>query len=231
MESHTRIPSMAYPIDKLGWSHPELVRRFNGLLEACWARGWFLDVISSTRSYESQKSLYVAYITGLRSSVVANPDAFAGYAPQSELLSEGGGWAVWGSMHMPQYDGYSHAIDVAIEGMQWWELHALAQQYGLYKTVPSENWHLQWWTPRDGVFDAPFLIEQEDDMTPRDLAAAIGATYNEQSGLVEVDLLSYYNPHTGESTFKKYPLASAIAYTHQELKMARANATGTILDS
>jgi len=215
-------------VDKMGASHPELVKRFNGLLQACWARGWHLDIVSSTRPYAQQKSLYIAYITGLRSSVVANPDAFSGYAPKSPLLKDGGGWAIWGSMHQPQYDGYSHAIDVAIEGMQWWELHLLAKQFGLVNTVPSENWHLQWWTPYDGVYDAPFLVqEEEEDMNPRDLAVALGGVYNEQTGVVEVPLIESYDPATGAATFKNYPLASAISFTHQELKMARARAAGT----
>lgn len=212
----------------MGLSHPELIRRFNRLLEACWSRGWHLDIVSSTRTYESQKSLYLAYRSGLRSSVVANPDAFAGKAPETYLLLDNGGWDMHGSMHMPQYDGYSHAIDVAIEGVSWWEFHMLAEQFGLYKTVPSEDWHLQWFTPQ-GVFNAPLTImsTEEEDMNARELAAALGAVYNESTGVAEVPLLESYDPATGAATFSNYPFAAALTFTHQELKMARARAAGT----
>lgn len=214
-------------VDKLGSSHPELVRRFTGLLEAAWSRGWHLDIVSSTRSYDSQKSLYTAWRSGLRSSIAANPDALLGTAPISELLKDNGMWKVWGSMHMPQYDGYSHAIDVAIEGCTWGELHALAAQYGLIKTEPTENWHLQWWSCSRGVFPTSLPIaKEEDDMNAREMAAALGATFNEQSGVIEIPLLESYDPATGNATFKHYPFAAAITYTHQELKIARARAQG-----
>jgi hypothetical protein len=64
---------------------------------------------------------------------------------------------------------------------------------------------------------APSPAPMEDDMTPEQFAASIGAHYS--NGIVTVPLIN-----DDGQTFTDYPLAAALTYTHQELKLARLRA-------
>jgi len=147
-------------------SHPDLVKRYNKLVELCWARSWYVGITSSSRSYAEQKALYIAYKAG-RGNNAANPDAVLGKSPW--------GWTVRGSYHMEQDDGYTHALDLHWSQCSPEEFAELASQVGLLLTVPGENWHFQWWdasgifpvgTPGGNLSISSNQNKEEDEMTP-----------------------------------------------------------------
>lgn len=131
----------------LGLSHPELVRRFNLLVAECWANGWECGITSSTRSKATQEDLYRRWLAGTyKVPSVANPNAPHGPSPW--------GWTIVGSYHMPQADGFSHALDLHWRGCTPSEFERLANKCGLQRTVPNENWHYQWFN-RQVIFPGP----------------------------------------------------------------------------
>jgi hypothetical protein len=144
-------------------SHPELAKRYNQLVELCWARGWYVGITSSTRSYQEQTILYANYRAGTGNKA-ANPNAVIGKTPF--------GWNAYGSYHMIQQDGYSHALDLHWQQCTPGQFAEAARQCGLRLTVPGENWHFQWWNTA-GIFDKPLPdpivvpeTPEEDEMTP-----------------------------------------------------------------
>lgn len=142
----------------LAQSHPELVKRYTKLVELCWANGWEIWISSSTRSRQTQEDLYKRWRAGTYNvPAVANPNGDGGPCPPSL-----GDWRWRGSYHMPQADGYSHALDLGIRGTSWVTFADLAASCGLRQTVVNsrgivtEPWHYQW-CHRRVVFDAPAL--------------------------------------------------------------------------
>lgn len=128
-----------------------MVRRYNALAAAAHERGWRVGVTSATRSREIQADLYRRWRAGTYNvPSVANPNGVNGVSPW--------GWTIYGSYHMPQHDGYSHALDLNWSGCTAAELERVAAGYGLVQTVPRENWHYQWFHRRT-IFDAPNLVE------------------------------------------------------------------------
>lgn len=131
-------------------THPEMVRRFEALQRDAARRNWRIGVTSSTRSRAQQEDLYRRWRAGTYDvPSVANPNGNNGTSPW--------GWTIRGSYHMPQADGYSHALDLWWDGCSAVELERLAATYGLVQTVPRENWHYQWFHRRV-IFDAPALV-------------------------------------------------------------------------
>lgn len=112
--------------------HPELRERAEALL-----RDPRLEqrvyIISGVRTYAHQKWLYDEWCAGrYRVPVVANPD---------RVLANGRK----GSLHMVQEDGYAYALDFDFMagGDDWGLLEAVAGDYALVRTVPSEGWHYE----------------------------------------------------------------------------------------
>lgn len=135
----------------LAQSHPELQRRHARLVELCWANGWETWIGSSTRSRATQEDLYRRWRAGLyKVPSVANPNADGGPSPW--------GWRWTGSYHMPQADGFSHALDLGWRGCDDAQFNVLAESCGLRRTVRDESWHYQW-VQRRVIFDAPALVD------------------------------------------------------------------------
>lgn len=100
--------------------------------------------------------------------------------------------------------------DVALDGrLQWLTDHA--DTYGWSGELNTEPWH---WHYYAGDSIPAALLEEDDDMTPEQFAAAIGAKFEDDT--VKVPLIN-----DDGATFTDYPLAAALTYTHQELKLAR----------
>lgn len=173
----------------LASSHPELARRYERLVELVWSHGWEVWIGSSTRSRATQEDLYERWHAGTyRVPSVANPNADGGPSPW--------GWHWLGSYHMPQADGYSHALDLGWRGCSNAEFFDLAASCGLVRTVRSENWHYQW-VHRNVVFHAPALAQDDEPVTETDDEGDIemwlwtheGVSYKAAPGFVQ----SLYN--------------------------------------
>lgn len=95
--------------------------------------------------------------------------------------------------------------------LTWGEVHYTAAAYGLRFPIPREDWHAE----EDPAWVEPEPPE-EDDMTPQQLADSIGAKL--VNGVIVVPLVN-----DDLATFADYPLAAAITYTHQEMKIKRIN--------
>lgn len=150
---------------QLVFTHPELARRYDLLTARMWARGWDLSISSSTRSDTMQREWYWLYLHGQWPALVADPDRY--YCPAPPEL---GGWPARGSMHTPQADGWSHALDLAWVGPRADQVHNEAYMVGLHAVEPTENWHFQCWDP-----SGMFTVYEDDDMfTPETFASAIG---------------------------------------------------------
>lgn len=153
--------------------HPETARRVRRLLTDP-ALGGRYGIVSSVRTYEQQKALYVRYKAG-RGNLAANPD---------RTLRTGSGWRyLWepkGSWHMVQADGYGHAVDLK----RPWNhsrskarqlVHPLLPLYGLKATVPSEWWHVQGLTSNGWVGVPP----DDDDYQGDNMQTLIDTTTGE----------------------------------------------------
>lgn len=199
-------------------THPEMVTRYDALNEHCTKQGWHLAIVSSTRDYAEQKVLYDAWRNGLRSAQAGNPDA--------PLYQSPWGWMAQGSLHQPQADGFSHALDLGWAGCSALDVANAATQYGLRLDVTKENWHFQWWD-HSGIHDAPALAppppEEDDDMNKQEFADAIGAhipTDGPHAGVACVHLIGD-DVNNLEGSGQDWPVADAIKFVHQELKMKR----------
>lgn len=147
----------------LGFSHPELSRRYTLLVGEMWRRGFDIWIASSSRSEAQQREWYALYLRGLwlvdgKPAIVADPDRDAGATPF--------GWNAHGSLHMIQRDGYSHALDLGSAGCTHAQLHAIADLCGLRFPEPTEWWHTQAFDAYSGGVFYPVSIVQEegDDM-------------------------------------------------------------------
>ena len=136
----------------LTYLHPEFRRRLEGFFADPRIKGK-VKIVSGGRSYAEQKALYVKYKNG-KGNLAANPDRRFG--PKG--LNGVGIWR--GSWHMCQIDSWVYAVDIRLTGkINWGTAHSVADEYGIRKTVPSENWHMQ---PRYTTewFPAPKLDDQ-----------------------------------------------------------------------
>ena len=107
-------------------------------------------IVSGCRTLAKQKYLFNGWVKRLPGfNLAADPNRVFG----------GGKWR--GSWHMQQADGYCYAVDLRrkrnIFGkskISWADVERVAKEYGLRRTVPSENWHYQHRNAA-GVFPAP----------------------------------------------------------------------------
>jgi len=112
--------------------HPKFIERLEHLLLHDDRVKGRAKIVSGCRTYQQQKELYRKYKAGT-GNLAANPDRRFG--PNGKFR---------GSWHLEQEDGYAYAVDIRLSGgLTWPEFHAIAAEYGILKTVPSENWHMQ----------------------------------------------------------------------------------------
>ena len=114
--------------------HPKMQYRLQRFFADPHIKGKVV-VSSGVRTYAQQKELYRRYKAGTFPNLVANPDR-----------KFGGGFQ--GSWHMQQPNhpegSYGFAVDFRIVGkISTTEVNAIAREYGLWRTVPSEWWHHQ----------------------------------------------------------------------------------------
>lgn len=143
--------------EALTWTHPEMARRYDLLVELCWSRGWNVGITSSTRSRITQEYWYSLYLQGRWPNIVADPNRFYCTAPD-----EIGGWPAYGSCHMLQEDDHSHALDLFWQGPTSHDFRGLCYLCGLHDVEPSEDFHFQWWDASRQVF--PCYAQGADDM-------------------------------------------------------------------
>ena len=146
----TNLPTTSQWVD-LSLLHPEFKRRLEAYFADPRIKGK-VKICSGGRTYNQQKELYTKYKNG-KGNLAANPDRRFG--PKG--LDGKGIWR--GSWHMQQIDSYVYAVDIRLTGrISWAVAHDVADDYGIRKTVPSENWHMQ---PRytSEWFPAPALDE------------------------------------------------------------------------
>lgn len=104
--------------------------------------------------------------------------------------------------------GAAADLRIVDPSVTWAEVHNIGAVYGLWWPIPSEDWHTE---------AAPNFVEPEEDMTPHQLAHALGPTA--ELGLDGVIRLPLVNDDlTGTDM---WPLAEALTFIHQELKMRR----------
>ncbi len=116
--------------------HPILRRRLDALHADPRTRGR-LSIYSGVRTYAHQKRLYDDWVAGRRKDVAANPERVIG-----DRTFFGVSGIAQGSWHMaqPRLGGWGYAADLAGYDAG---TEAIAREYGLLRTVPSEQWHYQ----------------------------------------------------------------------------------------
>jgi len=145
--------------------HPKMIERLEHFFDDPRIKGK-VKVVSGCRTYAQQKELYRRYRNG-SGNLAANPDRTFG--PSGKFR---------GSWHLEQKDGFAYAVDLRIIGkLSWATLHAVAKEYGIWKTVPSENWHMQsygydYTTKKYGWFAAPAMKGKENKSLTRVKAPA-----------------------------------------------------------
>ena len=131
----TNLPTTSQWVD-LSLLHPEFKRRLEAYFADPRIKGK-VKICSGGRTYNQQKELYTKHKNG-KGNLAANPDRRFG--PKG--LDGKGIWR--GSWHMQQIDSYVYAVDIRLTGrISWAVAHDVADDYGIRKTVPSENWHMQ----------------------------------------------------------------------------------------
>jgi len=133
--------------------HPKFIERLEHLLLHDSRVKGRAKIVSGCRTYQQQKELYRKYKAGT-GNLAANPDRRFG--PNGKFR---------GSWHLEQEDGYAYAVDIRLSGLSWTDFHAIAAEYGILKTVPSENWHMQPYGYLNGKwqwFPAPAMKGKED---------------------------------------------------------------------
>ena len=134
--------------------HPKFIERLEHLLLNDDRVKGKAKIVSGCRTYQQQKELYRKYRAGT-GNLAANPDRRFG--PNGKFR---------GSWHLEQEDGYAYAVDIRLSGgLSWAEFHSIAAEYGILKTVPSENWHMQPYGYLNGKwqwFPAPAMKGKED---------------------------------------------------------------------
>lgn len=189
--------------------HPRFAARDEAMRADAHARGWRVGHVRTVATYAQQQALYAKYLNGTGNQA-ANPDSIGYPSPW--------GWLQLGSWHMEQVDGYGHAIDYSWDGCTPADFHALCAEHGIGFPVVSENWHAQWFDWR-GIF----INHHGDDMNKEEFAAAIGAQIAPDgpfAGQVCVHLVGD-NLNDLDGSGQLWPLADAIKFTHQELKLVR----------
>lgn len=97
--------------------------------------------------------------------------------------------------------------------LTWGEVHYTAHAFGLWFPIAREDWHTEclpdWTDP----------TPSEADMTKEEFADAIGARIAQDGPFVGQVCVPLIDDNLTTSTL--YPLAAAIAYTHQEMKTKR----------
>lgn len=135
--------------------HPKFVERLQHFFNDPRIKNK-VSLVSGCRTYAQQKELYRKYKAG-NGNLAANPDRTFG--PGNKYR---------GSWHLEQKDGFAYAVDMRIIGkLSWATLHAVAKEYGIWKTVPSENWHMQSFgydhtTKKYNWFAAPNMLGKEN---------------------------------------------------------------------
>lgn len=188
--------------------HPRFAERDADMRAAATKKGWHIAHIRTTATYQEQMMLYRKWLNGTGNQA-ADPDALGYESPW--------GWMQHGSWHMEQADGWCHAIDYAYSCTTK-DFHALCAQHGIGFPVIGEPWHAQWFDWR-GIYINP----SGDDMTKEEFAAAIGAQIAPDGpfvGQVCVHLVGD-DLNNLDGSGQLWPLADAIKFTHQELKVAR----------
>lgn len=121
--------------------HPEFRRRLEALFADPRMRG-LLVLVSGARPRAEQVYLYNLYLSG-RGNLAANPN---------RVIGTFGGVTFYGSWHMvqpavaPEPRGWAYAVDLNFSALPpdvQAILEAVAAEYGLQRTVPSEKWHYQ----------------------------------------------------------------------------------------
>ena len=133
--------------------HPKFIERLEHLLLHDSRVKGKAKIVSGCRTYQQQVELYRKYKAGT-GNLAANPDRRFG--PNGKFR---------GSWHLEQEDGYAYAVDIRLNGLSWTDFHAIAKEYGILKTVPSENWHMQPYGYLNGKwqwFPAPAMKGKED---------------------------------------------------------------------
>ena len=134
--------------------HPKFIERLEHLLLHDSRVKGKAKIVSGCRTYQQQVELYRKYKAGT-GNLAANPDRRFG--PNGKFR---------GSWHLEQEDGYAYAVDIRLSGgLSWAEFHSIAAEYGILKTVPSENWHMQPYGYLNGKwqwFPAPAMKGKED---------------------------------------------------------------------
>lgn len=133
--------------------HPKFIERLEHLLLHDSRVKGKAKIVSGCRTYQQQVELYRKYKAGT-GNLAANPDRRFG--PNGKFR---------GSWHLEQEDGYAYAVDIRLSGLSWTDFHAIAAEYGILKTVPSENWHMQPYGYLNGKwqwFPAPAMKGKED---------------------------------------------------------------------
>jgi hypothetical protein len=174
------------------------------------------DVASLTSPFRDRVLRLCEFFDGL----LTISSGFRTYAQQLYL------WNLYGSPRAARPGTSNHetgdAVDFRInDTLTWAKVHLAAPMYGLCFPLSYEDWHCEAdpaWEP------APAPPPKDDDMNKQEFADAIGAVIapdgDEFAGKVCVPLAVDRNGKlTGE--FKLYPFASAVSYTHQEMKYAR----------
>jgi len=129
---------MAIPTTSKWVRLEELHPRFKDRLEAFFADPRIkgkVKVVSGVRTYQQQKHLYDGWVKRKPGfNLAANPDRKKSNGFQ-------------GSYHMaqPSFGSYGYAVDFRItgKGISTTQVNAIAKEYGIQKTVPSEWWHHQ----------------------------------------------------------------------------------------
>jgi hypothetical protein len=153
--------------------HPILKRRLAAFFADPRNKGMY--VYSGVRTYAHQKRLYDEYKAGIRKDLAANPDRVLG-----ERTYFGVTGLMFGSKHMPQprFGGWSYAADLAGYDAG---TEAIAREYGLIRTIPSEMWHYE---------PDPRVVTRYDEITEVEMAEGVyvrngGATaYTDGIGIV-----------------------------------------------
>lgn len=146
---------VAKPTVRVDLLHPELVARLERMFADPAFDGWSL--ISAGRTYGEQ-----AYLRRCFDCQCCNNGNLAAH-PDSPIGTTPGGTTFTGSYHMVQSDGFAHAVDLRAPRriglltttQKRRHVDREAPRFGLRRTVPSEWWHLQAFTVRQGWFHDP----------------------------------------------------------------------------
>lgn len=153
----SRWPKKRQSVDVDGY-HPTMVARLDSFFADPEVIAAKVKISSGRRTYKRQAWFYRRYKAG-KGNLAANPDRVFG--PPFKLAD--GSTARWhGSWHMPQADGYCHAVDLTRGKFSKKGLEAACNRHGLFRTVPSEWWHFQW-RNSNGPFPVPDAIAPDFD--------------------------------------------------------------------